>query len=164
VQNELLKSFDLGEQDLTGEVGQQIKALATESANKIRESVDFMKAEIVQVIENNAGATKQELKEKLQTKFTQLSEGRAKTIANTTSANVTSGMQHAVYKDLGFDMMWLTQRDGLVRPAHREADGQMQGADGYFVVGGEKTVRPLGTELSASNAVNCRCQLFPVEL
>lgn len=164
VQNELLKSFDLGEQDLTGEVGDQIKALATESANKIRESVDFMKAEIVQVIENNAGATKQELKEKLQTKFTQLSEGRAKTIANTTAANVTSGMQHAVYKDLGFDMMWLTQRDGLVRPAHREADGQMQGADGYFTVGGEKTVRPLGSGLSAGNSINCRCQLFPVQV
>lgn len=163
VQNELLKSFDLGEQDLTGDVGDQIKALATESANKIRESVDFMKAEIVQVIENNAGDTKQELKEKLQTKFTQLSEGRAKTIANTTAANVTSGMQHAVYKDLGFKMMWLTQRDGLVRPAHREADGQMQGADGYFTVGGEKTVRPLGSGLSAGNSINCRCQLFPVE-
>jgi hypothetical protein len=73
-------------------------------------------------------------------------------------------MQHAVYKDLGFDMMWLTQRDGLVRLSHRQADGQMQGADGYFLVGGEKAVRPLGTGLSASNAINCRCQLFPVEL
>ena len=163
VQNELLKSFDLKEQDLTGTVGEQIKNLANESAVKIRESVDFMKSEIVQVIENNAGATKQELKEKLQTKFTQLSEGRARTIANTTAANVTSGMQHAVYKDLGFKMMWLTQRDGLVRPAHREADGEMQGADGYFTVGGEKTTRPLGAGLSAGNAVNCRCQIFPVE-
>lgn len=164
VQNELLKSFDLKEQDLTGEVGDQIKRLAEESAIKIRESVDFMKAELVQVIEKNANMTKDELKEKLLTKFDQLSEGRARTIANTTSANVTSGMQHAVYKDLGFKMMWLTQRDGLVRPAHRQADGMMQGADGYFTVGGEKTTRPLGEGLSASNSVNCRCQLFPVEV
>jgi HK97 family phage portal protein len=162
VQSELLKALDLGEQDLTGEVGQQIKDLANESSVKIRESVDVMKAEIRQVIENNAGLPKDELKDKLQTKFTQLSEGRAKTIANTTSANVTSGMQHAVYKDLGFQMMWLTQRDGLVRPTHVQADGSMQGADGYFTVGGEKTTRPLGPGLSAGNSINCRCQLFPI--
>lgn len=162
VQGELLKALDLGEQDLTGEVGQQIKDLANESSAKIRESVDVMKAEIRQVIENNAGLPKDELKDKLQTKFTQLSEGRAKTIANTTSANVTSGMQHAVYKDLGFKMMWLTQRDGLVRPTHVQADGSMQGADGYFTVGGEKTTRPLGPGLSAGNSINCRCQLFPI--
>ena len=162
VQSELLKALDLGEQDLTGEVGQQIKDLANESSAKIRESVDVMKAEIRQVIENNAGLPKDELKDKLQTKFTQLSEGRAKTIANTTSANVTSGMQHAVYKDLGFKMMWLTQRDGLVRPTHVQADGSMQGADGYFTVGGEKTTRPLGPGLSAGNSINCRCQLFPI--
>lgn len=162
VQNELLKALDLGEQDLTGEVGQQIKDLANESSAKIRESVDVMKAEISQVIENNAGLPKDEMKDALKTKFTQLSEGRAKTIANTTSANVTSGMQHAVYKDLGFKMMWLTQRDGLVRPAHVQADGSMQGADGYFTVGGEKTTRPLGTGLSAGNSINCRCQLFPI--
>lgn len=162
VQSELLKALDLGEQDLTGEVGHQIKDLANESSAKIRESVDVMKAEIRQVIENNAGLPKDELKDKLQTKFTQLSEGRAKTIANTTSANVTSGMQHAVYKDLGFQMMWLTQRDGLVRPTHVQADGSMQGADGYFTVGGEKTTRPLGPGLSAGNSINCRCQLFPI--
>jgi HK97 family phage portal protein len=162
VQSELLKALDLGEQDLTGEVGQQIKDLANESSAKIRESVDVMKSEIRQVIENNAGLPKDELKDKLQTKFTQLSEGRAKTIANTTSANVTSGMQHAVYKDLGFQMMWLTQRDGLVRPTHVQADGSMQGADGYFTVGGEKTTRPLGPGLSAGNSINCRCQIFPI--
>lgn len=162
VQNELLKALELGDQDLTGEVGQQIKDLANESSAKIRESVDVMKSEIRQVIENNAGLPKDEMKEALQTKFDQLSAGRAKTIANTTSANVTSGMQHAVYKDLGFKMMWLTQRDGLVRPAHVQADGSMQGADGYFTVGGEKTTRPLGPGLSAGNSINCRCQLFPI--
>lgn len=163
VQNELLKALELGDQDLTSEVGQQIKDLANESSAKIRESVDVMKSEIRQVIENNAGLPKDEMKEALQTKFDQLSAGRAKTIANTTSANVTSGMQHAVYKDLGFKMMWLTQRDGLVRPAHVQADGSMQGADGYFTVGGEKATRPLGPGLSAGNSINCRCQLFPVE-
>lgn len=163
VQNELLKALELGDQDLTGEVGQQIKDLANESSAKIRESVDVMKSEIRQVIENNAGLPKDEMKEALKTKFDQLSAGRAKTIANTTSANVTSGMQHAVYKDLGFQMMWLTQRDGLVRPAHVQADGSMQGADGYFTVGGEKATRPLGPGLSAGNSINCRCQLFPVQ-
>ena len=161
VQNELLKSLELGDQDLTGEVGQQIKDLANESSAKIRESVDVMKSEIRQVIENNAGLPKDEMKEALKTKFVQLSEGRAKTIANTTSANVTSGMQLAVYDDLGLAYEWITERDGLVRPAHRAADGQEPGEDGYFTVGGEKTLRPLGEGLSAGNSINCRCQLFP---
>jgi len=106
-----------------------------------------------------------------------LQTSRARAIANTTSANVTSGMQYAVYKDEGFKMVWLTQRDNRVRPAHAAMEGSTQGADGYFTVvtevrdkegnivevKTEKAKRPLGSGLSASNAVNCRCQLFPVE-
>jgi hypothetical protein len=97
-------------------------------------------------------------------------------IANTTAANVTSGMQHTVYKDLGFKMMWLTQRDSKVRPSHARLDGSFQDGKGKFTVENqeedtegnitttiETTDRPLGRGLSASNAINCRCQLFPVE-
>ena len=176
VKQELLTQFSLGEEDLSGQVGQEIQAITTESANKIRESIGVIKEEVQNTLVSNASKTKDELFEILTTQFTSLKTSRARTIANTTAANVTSGMQHTVYKDLGFKMMWLTQRDSRVRPSHARMDGSMQDAKGQFTIETEvkdadgniatvveKTERPLGRGLSASNAINCRCQLFPVQ-
>jgi HK97 family phage portal protein len=155
----------------------EVIALIEESSAQIRDSIGVIKQEVQATLTANAGKDKDELFKILNTKFDSLQTSRARAIANTTSANVTSGMQYAVYKDEGFEMVWLTQRDGRVRPAHAAMEGSTQGADGYFTVvtevrdkegniievKTEKTQRPLGSGLSASNAVNCRCQLFPVE-
>jgi HK97 family phage portal protein len=155
----------------------EIVALVEESSAQIRDSIGVIKQEVQATLTANAGKDKDELFKILNTKFDSLQTSRARAIANTTSANVTSGMQYAVYKDEGFEMVWLTQRDGRVRPAHAALEGSTQGADGYFTVvtevrdkegniievKTEKAQRPLGSGLSASNAVNCRCQLFPVE-
>jgi HK97 family phage portal protein len=155
----------------------EVIALVEESSAQIRDSIGVIKQEVQATLTANAGKDKEELFKILNTKFDSLQTSRARAIANTTSANVTSGMQYAVYKDEGFEMVWLTQRDGRVRPAHAAMEGSTQGADGYFTVvtevrdkegniievKTEKAKRPLGSGLSASNAVNCRCQLFPVE-
>jgi HK97 family phage portal protein len=155
----------------------EVIALVEESSAQIRDSIGVIKQEVQATLTANAGKDKDELFKILNTKFDSLQTSRARAIANTTSANVTSGMQYAVYKDEGFEMVWLTQRDGRVRPAHAAMEGSTQGADGYFTVvtevrdkegniievKTEKAKRPLGSGLSASNAVNCRCQLFPVE-
>ena len=176
VKQELLIQFSLGSEDLSGAVGQEIQALTTESADKIRESIGVIKEEVQKTLVANASNTKDELFDVLKTQFTSLKTSRARMIANTTAANVTSGMQHTVYKDLGFKMMWLTQRDSKVRPSHARLDGSFQDGKGKFTVETEvkdaegnittvieTTERPLGRGLSASNAINCRCQLFPVE-
>jgi HK97 family phage portal protein len=163
VTQQLLQELSIGESDLTGVVGQEIKQMVADSSAQIKDSIGIIKEEVQKTLVDNADKTKEELNKILTDKFDSLSTSRARAIANTTSANVTSGMQYAVYKDQGFDMMWLTQRDGRVRPAHQSMEGQKQGADGYFTVAGEKTTRPLGPGLSAGNSVNCRCQLFPVE-
>ncbi len=155
----------------------EVIALVEESSAQIRDSIGVIKQEVQATLTANAGKDKDELFKILNTKFDSLQTSRARAIANTTSANVTSGMQYAVYKNEGFEMVWLTQRDGRVRPAHAALEGSTQGADGYFTVvtevrdkegniievKTEKAKRPLGSGLSASNAVNCRCQLFPVE-
>jgi HK97 family phage portal protein len=155
----------------------EVIALVEESSAQIRDSIGVIKQEVQATLTANAGKDKDELFKILNTKFDSLQTSRARAIANTTAANVTSGMQYAVYKDEGFEMVWLTQRDGRVRPAHAAMEGSTQGADGYFTVvtevrdkegniievKTEKAKRPLGSGLSASNAVNCRCQLFPVE-
>lgn len=176
VKQELLIQFSLGSEDLSGAVGQEIQALTTESADKIRESIGVIKEDVQKTLIANSSKTKDELFDVLKTQFTSLKTSRARTIANTTAANVTSGMQHTVYKDLGFKMMWLTQRDSKVRPSHARLDGSFQDGKGKFTVETEvkdaegnitttieTTERPLGRGLSASNAINCRCQLFPVE-
>lgn len=176
VKQELLTQFSLGTEDLSGAVGQEIQALTTESANKIRESIGVIKEDVQKTLIANSSKTKDELFDVLKTQFTSLKTSRARMIANTTAANVTSGMQHTVYKDLGFKMMWLTQRDSKVRPSHTRLDGSFQDGKGQFTVENqeedtegnitttiETTDRPLGRGLSASNAINCRCQLFPVE-
>lgn len=156
----------------------EVAALVEESSAKIRDSIGVIKTEVQNTLVLNANKSKTELFEILTRQFDSLSTSRARTIASTTSANVTSGMQYAVYKEEGFQMVWLTQRDSRVRPAHAAMEGSTQGADGYFTVvtevkdkegnivevKTEKAKRPLGSGLSASNAVNCRCQLFPVEI
>jgi HK97 family phage portal protein len=155
----------------------EVIALVEESSAQIRDSIGVIKQEVQATLTANAGKDKDELFKILTRQFDSLQTSRARAIANTTAANVTSGMQYAVYKDEGFEMVWLTQRDGRVRPSHAAMEGSTQGADGYFTVvtekrdtegnivstTTEKAQRPLGSGLSASNAVNCRCQLFPVE-
>jgi hypothetical protein len=61
----------------------------------------------------------------------------------------------------GCDLLkqWDATLDGRTRPAHREADGQIVEWDDYFTVMGEKLKAPsIGG--SASNVINCRCQLL----
>ena len=178
IQQRLLTDLGLGVEDLTGETGQQITALVNENSAKISDSIGVIKNEVQATLTANASKSSAELREILKMQFTSLKDSRVNMIANTTAANVTSGMQYSVYKGQGFKMVWLTQRDGRVRPSHAAMEGQTQGEDGYFDVITEKkdkdgnvierivdkAVRPLGSGLSASNAVNCRCQLFPVEI
>lgn len=61
----------------------------------------------------------------------------------------------------GCDLLkqWDATLDGVTRPAHREADGQIVEWDEKFTVNGEKMDAPsIGG--SASNVINCRCQLL----
>jgi HK97 family phage portal protein len=176
VKQELLSQFALGEEDLSGQVGQEIQRVTEESANKIKDSIGTIKEEVQNTLVQNASKPKDELFEILNNQFASLSSSRARTIANTTAANVTSAMQKSVYEDIGVKYEWITERDKKVRPSHRKMDGKIVGDDGKFTIENEvideegnvtieteTTDRPLGEGLSASNAINCRCQLFPVQ-
>lgn len=167
---------------LDGEYGTALRNLANETAGKINESVETIKTEFSKTLSENANKSKTELLEILNTRFGGVySQSRLRTIANTTAANVTSGSQLATYKRLGYTYIWLTEQDNRVRPSHKIMEGKETDPDGFFsvpvmkkgiteegtegdvVIGYEKTERPLGGGLSASGAVNCRCQLFPVQ-
>lgn len=179
---QLAKDLEGNAVPLTGPYGQSIAQLGTDSAAKIEESLNVITDDVRKVITANAQKDKNELRAILSQRFKSVySESRLKAIANTTAASVTSGSQLATYKRLGFNYIWLTEQDGRVRPSHAIMEGRVVGSDGYFevpivkitknadgseqeqIIGYEYTERPLGSGLSASGAVNCRCQLFPVK-
>lgn len=179
---QLAKDLEGNAVPLTGPYGQSIAELGTQTAAKIEESLNVITDDVRKVITANAQKDKNELRAILSERFKSVySESRLKAIANTTAASVTSGSQLATYKRLGFNYIWLTEQDGRVRPSHALMEGRVVGSDGYFevpivkitknpdgseqeqIIGYERTERPLGDGLSASGAVNCRCQLFPVK-
>lgn len=179
---QLAKDLEGNAVPLTGPYGQSIAELGTQTAAKIEESLNVITDDVRKVITANAQKDKNELRAILTERFKSVySESRLKAIANTTAASVTSGSQLATYKRLGYNYIWLTEQDGRVRPSHVLMEGRVVGSDGYFevpivkitknpdgseqeqIIGYERTERPLGDGLSASGAVNCRCQLFPVK-
>lgn len=174
IQATISESCDVIKQELAIQLGvnvedsmaisEYVDRISLESAEKIRDSIDNVaKSEIVDVVRRNSTLPPDQLRQLLLNKFQYLTTSRASTIARTTSANVTSGVQFTTYRENGFKMMWLSQRDSKVRPSHRKLDGTFPNSSGMFIVDGEQTNRPLGNGLKASSAINCRCQLFPVK-
>ena len=157
----LIEELGLDPDAMPPTVKEYIDDVVESSALKMRDSVGVMKDEVASVLQKISTEDPLVIRKTLQKKFKSLEQSRAKTIANTTSANATSATQYTVYKSNGFKTMWLTERDGRVRFTHAAVDGKFPNAQGYFSVGGEKTTRPLGDGLSAGNLINCRCQLFP---
>jgi HK97 family phage portal protein len=163
VGSQLSKEYKLEKGTQSPIVQENIAKTTAQSMAQLKESAEVMKKEVLNTFKK-ASATKDpaKIKNAMDRKFQSLEKSRAQTIAQTTSANATSSVQHTVFKENNIKMMWLTQRDGRVRFAHQAVDGKYPNRAGYFIVGGEKTTRPLGPGLSAGNVVNCRCQLFPV--
>ena len=63
-------------------------------------------------------------------------------------------------KKAGADVVkqWDSTLDGVTRPAHQEADGQIRDVEEPFFVDGEYIMAP--GDGSASNCINCRCVLL----
>lgn len=163
IEAELMLELGITPDTMPPTVAEVIEQTTLASVDKLRESGNVMKEEVLHVF-NKVSATEDPAKitKALKKKFDSLETSRAKTIAQTTSADATAATQYTVMSENGIKMSWLTQRDGRVRFFHQQADGKMPDAKGFFTVGGEKAVRPLDPNLSGWNAINCRCQLFPV--
>ena len=161
VEQELLMELGVEVDERPPSVQEYMDDVVTDAEYKMKDSVNVMKDEVSSTLRRVVTEDPVKIQKTLQKKFKSLEENRAKTIAQTTSANATSATQYTVYQSNGFQMMWLTQRDGRVRFTHQQVDGKFPDARGYFKVGGEQTTRPLGDGLSAGNSINCRCQLFP---
>lgn len=80
-----------------------------------------------------------------------------------TEATVLSGIGAAVAittaRDVPVTKEWITVGDELVRPAHNNADNQIQQVGGSYIVGGQSLRWPgdTGQGATLNNVMNCRC-------
>lgn len=114
----------------------------------------------------NAGEDVTALRDRLAAVFadggTQLGDGRAARIAATEATRAWNAGEYAAATALtGPDRplvkQWVTRRDEFVRPAHREANGQLRLLDEPFDVGGDALRYPGDPEAPADQTIYCRC-------
>lgn len=156
-----LKDVDLTSDSLSDGFSQSVSDMLRESTAKITDSIGTIRDELTKILENNPLASSDDMKALLQEKFSTLKESRANAIAQTSSNYATNAAQTKTWGDVGFEVSWLTQRDGKVRESHAKADGQLR-KDGKFQVGADTMEHPCGGSKAEEN-VNCRCVCFPVK-
>lgn len=135
--------------------------------DRMRESLEVAKKDVAAVLEANTGKTLAEITKALKDKFKTLSEGRAATIAQTTTKAQASATQEEAWQGLNeretnpkrkIYKAWLTQRDSRVRDSHEKLDGKVIEVSSGFAQG----LQAPGLGTDPSNVINCRCTLRPV--
>ncbi|MFG6605271.1 phage portal protein [Sulfitobacter sp. 1A10445] len=86
--------------------------------------------------------------------FTDMTKGRAETIARTETGYTLSKASHDAYQQSSVitGMEWITVGDAKVRPEHQENNGQIVAKGGTFAS---------GESYPAQHSINCRCVLGP---
>jgi len=92
---------------------------------------------------------------------------RAETIARTETLRAYSIAQAASLRQIAdyvpnLKKQWLATLDDRVRPAHRQAHGQIRDWDEPFAVDEEELMYPRDPGGSPENTINCRCVVVPV--
>lgn len=133
---------------------------------KVNESLGTLRKDISEVLEDNRGKTTSEIAEALQTRLDNMSQARAKAIAQTTVRAQTTRTQVDTWGSLNdgetdegeqLVLVWITERDSKVRPEHERMDGEVVEIGTSFVFSDGTTTEGPALGGSASNAINCRC-------
>jgi len=102
----------------------------------------------------------------LKRKFKEVSQYQAVRIVRTESALAanfaTQETARQIFPGSQMKKEWIAGSDARVRPAHREADGQIVNFDADFLVGGQYLAYPGDPRGSAGNVINCRCSTAPI--
>lgn len=92
---------------------------------------------------------------------------KAMRIARTETAAAVSAGRHEGFKAAGVELKgWLTSRDNIVRPAHRQAEVDYAKGiplDQPFSIANEWLRYPGDPSASAANRVNCRCMVTALQ-
>lgn len=86
----------------------------------------------------------------------------AASIAHSTAQTAIEGARLAAAKAVGarVSRTWISRRDEIVRPIHKDADGQIVASTQPFKIDDEFVRFPGDPEASARNARYCRCRLL----
>ncbi len=155
-----LKDVNMSYDDLSNSFDKLIQTKIELTTSKITSSVDTVKEQLQQYLKDNVNLSVEDLTKGITEKFSQYSEGGAARVAQTTSTFAKGAAKSSTWGDFGISRRWLTMRDGVVRDAHANADGQREDENGNFSVGGETMPYPAAGG-DAANNVNCRCDVFP---
>lgn len=118
----------------------------------VETTFEILKGKIVTGLSNGDGPDS--IARTLRDYFTDMSVGRAKTIARTETGYVLSKATNDAYTQSSVvtGKEWITVGDDKVRPEHVENDGQIIGKGGVF---------SSGEEYPAQHSINCRCAIAP---
>ena len=126
--------------------------------SKIKSVTDVTKSQISKVIEEGQrlGLNKRNIASNIANKFTEISQGRAKTIARTETSNATNitTNETAEYSGMEYKIWVHTGSGSHDRPSHLAMDGEKVKIDEEFSIG---AMFPHDTTLPASEVVNCGC-------
>ena len=141
--------------------------ITTEMSANITDSIGSIQLDVQDTVNQMAGASADDIFDKLTEKFETLPPARAKAIARTTARASSTEVATSTWSSLNDDetdpdeevvKVWTTRRDGVVRATHKAQDGDWVTMGGTFPNG----TRGPGSGGSASEVINCRCVLRPV--
>lgn len=154
--------------DIQDDFARQLGELFGTTITKITDVADTLREELRVFLRGIADRPVPEIAEQLQEQFGSVlgSPARVRRIARTTATAATAGSQRITWETAGFKVVWLSQRDSKVRPAHRALDGKEVDADGLFRYTDENGRVVEGSYpanmSTAGGSVNCRCYLRPI--
>lgn len=144
----------LGE-DIPDDFTSLVNQAVDESTDKISSVTGTLRDDIRAVLRDEAQySTAEEAVAKIEEIFSRynVTGSSAELIGITTTTTANGAAQHHVAKRIGAKKIWISQRDGRVRPAHKAADGQKADENGNFHVG--------TATLEYPSEPRCRCYLF----
>lgn len=157
---------EIGESFVISDWDKQVFELTTEAARQASMGVETINDQVSRLVLESAtgsGVGYGDLKDRVAKLLSNIEGGdRASAIARTTATRAMSGAQSRSWEKKGRTYYWLTERDDRVRDSHRKMDGQEVDVAGKFTLpDGSVSRHPAGDGLPASEAINCRCILYP---
>ena len=156
--------------DFEKDFAKALKTALEDPQMSLQTVIDEMDEKLKSIRRNNPNATAQELNTLMSEEVKGSFDGRASNLgyikakAKMTGVMVSGftsnvGMD-VVIKRVGLDKVWLSRRDGRVRPSHRSMDGA-KAVDGIFTApDGTKGEFPCSMTFSTAMRVLCRCYMF----
>lgn len=151
-------------QSFVDEIEQRV---TKQNVDNISRASATVKKQVADIITNNAGKPVADIASAISEGVKKISEGKARTIAQTVVAQQTSTTQEATWGKMNerrpkakqVVKVWITQRDDDVRPSHELLDGKVVDMGQQYADG----ITAPGIAEDPADFVNCRCVIRGVE-